>query len=89
MENHILSIVRAVKVRSYGMKKFFKLTLVKNISNIMLVRGFERSQRVFNAMSVRGFEGEVKFMLCEKLRLYDVLMVFIFFIIILGMNLIF
>ena len=87
--DEILRIIRAVKARSYGMKKFLKLNLTRNISNIMLVRGFERSQRVFNAMNVRGFEGEVKFILDEKLHFYDVLSVFIFFVIILSVNLIF
>ena len=85
----ILRIIRALKARSCGMKKIFKLNLARNISSVMLVRGFERSQRVFNAMNVRGFEGEVKFILDNKMRIYDILLVFIFFIIILGMNLIF
>jgi len=85
----ILRIIRALKARSCGMKKIFKLNLARNISSVMLVRGFERSQRVFNAMNVRGFEGEVKFILDNKMRIYDVLLVFIFFVIILSMNLIF
>ena len=85
----ILRIIRALKARSCGMKKIFKLNLARNISSVMLVRGFERSQRVFNAMNVRGFEGEVKFILDNKMRIYDILLVFIFFIIILGMNLVF
>jgi len=88
-KEEILRIIRAVKARSCGIKKIFKLNLARNISSVMLVRGFERSQRVFNAMNVRGFEGEVKFILDDKLRIYDILLVFIFFVIILGMNLIF
>jgi len=85
----ILRIIRAVKARSCGIKKILKLNLARNISSVMLVKGFERSQRVFNAMNVRGFKGEVKFILDDKLRIYDILLVFIFSIIILGMNLIF
>ncbi len=85
----IQRIIRAVGIRSFQKRRFFKTTLAKSISSVMLIRGFERSQRVYNTMTVRGFDGEVRFLLGEKFGFYDIILLIIFAAVILSINLIF
>jgi cobalt/nickel transport system permease protein len=88
-KSEISRIIRAVEIRTFKKNKFIKITLAKNISSAMLIRGFERSQRIYNAMTIRGFDGDVRFILDKKLGLYDIYLLTIFAIIIISINVIF
>ena len=85
----IQRIVRAMETRTFRKRKLFKIILAKNLSSVMLIRGFERSQQIYNAMSLRGFDGEVRFILDGKFGFYDIILLFIFAVVILSINMIF
>ncbi|MFC1558272.1 energy-coupling factor transporter transmembrane component T family protein [candidate division KSB1 bacterium] len=88
-KREIQRIFRAAETRSFRKRKFFKTTLAKNISNVMLIRGFERSRMIYNAMTVRGFDGDVRFIIKEKFRICDITILAAFTMLILCINLLF
>ena len=61
----------AAKVRLFKKRtNIFTFKIIGNLTGMLFIRGFERTQRVYNAMTSRGYRGSLKilneFKLCGK-----------------------
>lgn len=71
---------RAVTARGFG-KKSFPLKMWVNIVGSLLIRTFERSKRIYNAMLARGFNGTIPFGKKWNWTIMDSLFCFIWIIV--------
>ena len=51
---------RAWAARYYGKRKLAQLATMGKVVGLLLLRGFDRSERVYNAMLSRGYDGEIR-----------------------------
>ena len=81
------NMMTAYHLRS-SQQKGIQLAHIGTFMGQLLLRSFERSEKVYVAMKCRGFNGEYQFALTEKMKLKDVLYILILCTIFIFMRLV-
>ena len=68
--NEIQRTLRSIESRGYQKRlNIFNLQILSNVIGMLLVRSYERSQRIYNTMVSRGYNGKIitlrKFKMCS------------------------
>ncbi len=57
-----LRMERAWVSRYYGKRKITQFATMGRVVGLLLLRGFDRSERVYNAMLARGYDGHIRYL---------------------------
>lgn len=66
---------RARDCRSFGNAGWRQVRVVGSMIGVLLIRTFERAERIYAAMSSRGFDGEIRTLTRLRLRTSDVMFI--------------